>query len=164
MLTYLVFTCLTTSFECLRHIYLSLQQGTTYPCMTSKSLSKSCSHILNMARTGTFQYIQSACDHESTYYRRLLHCSLKRFLEFEKCHEYCGHCQPIWFDSKQTPSCMIKNFLGGRGSYICKTPSPYKQFLPLPTPFNQFQEGFLNDPHPPTLSIFHCYLHPNHQP
>ena len=29
----------TTSFECLRHIHLSLRQGTTYPSMTSKSYS-----------------------------------------------------------------------------------------------------------------------------
>ena len=38
---------------------------------------------------------------------------------------------------------------GGRGSDTFKTPSPYEQFLPLPTPcFMMFLERSLNDPRP----------------
>ena len=53
-----VSTCRATSFECLRHIHLSLRQGTTCPSMTSKKIY----HILiilNIAKIGTFKYIQS---------------------------------------------------------------------------------------------------------
>ena len=52
-----VLSCCATWFECLRHVHLSLRQGTTCPSMTSKSFSLSC--ILNIAKTSTFQYIQS---------------------------------------------------------------------------------------------------------
>ena len=61
--------------------------------------------------------------------------------------------------------CMIKIFRGGRGGDTFKTPSPYEQLLPLPTPcFKMFLERSVNDPHP-TSSIFHCYPpHPIHHP
>ena len=54
---------------------------------------------------------------------------------------------------------MIKTFQGGgRGGDIFKTPSLYKQLLPLSTPcFKMFLERSLNDPHHPTSSIFHSY-------
>ena len=43
-----VSTCCATSFECLRHIRLSLQQNTAYPSMTSKPYSLShFEHCLN---------------------------------------------------------------------------------------------------------------------
>ena len=48
--------------------------------------------------------------------------------------------------------CMIKIFLGGggRSGDTFKTPSPYEQLLPLPTPcFKMFLERSLNDPPPP---------------
>ena len=45
---------------------------------------------------------------------------------------------------------MIKIFQGGRGGDTFKTPSPYEQLLPLPTPcFKMFLERSLNDPTPP---------------
>ena len=63
---------------------------------------------------------------------------------------------------------MIKIFRGGgRGGDTFKTPSPYEQLLPLPTPcFKMFLERSLNDPHPHyhTSSIFHCYPLPIHHP
>ena len=62
----------------------------------------------------------------------------------------------------------IKIFLGGgRGGDTFKTPSPYEQLLPLPTPcFKMFLERSLNGSHPhhPTSSIFHCYPLPIHHP
>ena len=45
-----------SEFECFWHIHLSLRQSTTNPSMISKSCSLS---LLNIARTGTFQYIHS---------------------------------------------------------------------------------------------------------
>ena len=51
-----VSTCRATSFECLRHIHLSLRQSMTYPCITSNHILY---HILNIALTDTFQYIHS---------------------------------------------------------------------------------------------------------
>ena len=51
-----VSTCHTTSFECLRHIHLSLQQSMTYLSMTSKSCFY---HISSIAGTDKFQYIHS---------------------------------------------------------------------------------------------------------
>ena len=42
-------------------------------------------------------------------------------------------------------------FSGGRGGDTFKTPSPYEQLLPLPTPcFKMFLEKSLYDPHPTT--------------
>ena len=52
-----VSTCRATPFVCLRHIHLSLRQGTTYPSMTSKS----CSYFEHSSQIGTFQYVQSEC-------------------------------------------------------------------------------------------------------
>ena len=62
--------------------------------------------------------------------------------------------------------CMIKIFWGeGRGGDTFKTPSPYEQLLPLPTPcFKMFLEDPLMTPHHPTSSIFHCYPLPIHHP
>ena len=63
---------------------------------------------------------------------------------------------------------MIKIFRGCRGSDTFKTPSPYEQLLPLPTPcFKTFLERPFNDPptpHHPTSSILHCYPLPIHHP
>ena len=61
--------------------------------------------------------------------------------------------------------CMIKIFWGAGVVTAFKTPSPYEQLLPLLTPcFKMFLERSLNDPHPPTSSIFHCYPLPIHHP
>ena len=47
------------------------------------------------------------------------------------------------------------------GDSLKPGPTPYEQFLPLPTPcFKMFLERSLNDPHHPTSSIFHCYPPP----
>ena len=65
-----------------------------------------------------------------------------------------------------TSWCMIRIFWGARGVKAFKTPSPYKQLFPLPTPCFEmfFLERFLNDTHPhhPSWSIHHRYspLHP----
>ena len=50
---------------------------------------------------------------------------------------------------------MIKIFReGDRGGDTFKTPSPYEQLLPLPTPcFKIFLERSLNDPLPPTIPL-----------
>ena len=57
--------------------------------------------------------------------------------------------QKTHFEPK-SPLCMIKIFFGGRGGDTFKTPSPYEQLLPLPTPyFKMFLERSLNDPPPP---------------
>ena len=49
---------------------------------------------------------------------------------------------------------MIKIFWGGRGGDTFKTPSPYEQLLPLPTPyFKMFLERSLNDPPPPITPL-----------
>ena len=56
------------------------------------------------------------------------------------------------------PQVYNQNFTRGSGGEPLCTPSSYKQFLPLPIQyFKVFMEGFLNDPHHSTLSIFHCY-------
>ena len=60
-------------------------------------------------------------------------------------------------------SVQLKFFWGVMTS--SRTPPPYEQLLPLPTPyFKMFLEIFLNDSHPhhPTSSIFHCYPLPIH--
>ena len=50
--------------------------------------------------------------------------------------------------------CMIKIFWGGRGGDTFKTPFPYEQLLPLPTPyFKMFLERSLNDPPPPATPL-----------
>ena len=52
--------CRATSFECLRHIYLSLRRSTTYPSMVSKSWSLLYFElILFKTRTDTAPYIHS---------------------------------------------------------------------------------------------------------
>ena len=64
----------------------------------------------------------------------------------------------------QTPGCMIKIFRGGRGGDTFKTPSPYEQLLPLPTPcFKMFLERSLNDPLPPHFKHL-ALLPPPHPP
>ena len=60
---------------------------------------------------------------------------------------------------------MIKIFRGGRGGNTFKTPPPYKQLLPLPTPyFKMFLERSLNDPHTPLQASFTAAPHPIHHP
>ena len=55
-----VSTCRATSFDCLRHIHLSLRQGTTYLSMTSKSYPLSYfEHNWNWGFSSTF--IQKLC-------------------------------------------------------------------------------------------------------
>ena len=50
---------------------------------------------------------------------------------------------------------------GGRGGNTFKTPSPYEQLLPLPTPyFKMFLERSLNDPPPPPPHFKHLSLLP----
>ena len=52
-----------------------------------------------------------------------------------------------------------KNFRGGRDGDTFKTPSPYEQLLPLPTPyFKMFLERSLNDPHPPPSHFKHLSM------
>ena len=56
-------------------------------------------------------------------------------------------------------------FSGGWGGDTFKTPSPYEQLLPLPTPcFKILLERSLNDPQHPTSSIPHRYPLPIHHP
>ena len=51
--------------------------------------------------------------------------------------------------------CMIKIFQAGRSGDTLKTPSPYEQLLPLPTPcFKMFLERSLNDPTTPLQATF----------
>ena len=57
--------------------------------------------------------------------------------------------------------CMIKIFRRGRGDDTFKSPSPYEQLLPLPTPcFKMFLERSLNDPPPPPTHFKHLSLLP----
>ena len=59
---------------------------------------------------------------------------------------------------------MIKIFRGGRGCDTFKTPSPYEQLFPLPTPyFKMFLERSLNDPPPPHFKHL-SLLPPPHPP
>ena len=60
---------------------------------------------------------------------------------------------------------MIKIFRGGRGGDTFKTPSPYEQRLPLPTPyFKMFLERSLNDLPPPPPHFKHLSLLPPPHP
>ena len=68
------------------------------------------------------------------------------------------------FSSKKW--CTIKIFFKGAGVVtLSLPPSPYEQFLPLPTPYFKIcLERFFNDPptppHYPTSSLFYCHQKP----
>ena len=67
-------------------------------------------------------------------------------------------------DPKALRSCMAKSFQGGRGGDTFKTPYPYEQLLPFPTPcFRMFLGRSLNDPSPPHFKPL-SLLPPPHLP